>query len=242
MAATLMTFKYGNHTHDAGEVNMVRFELLPEFSPNGRRMFTRYRMHVMGELIANGQSAINAKIGTLISAYAENFKDAGLYHTDGTPTKHVLDSDHQQNMSGNRVAYRSWPRGGADEYATVRTFYIVVEALFRDPDSGLVVWREQVNTRGTAGATWELVGGIKYDKTLLSNQRIYQFGYAEGLTVYPAGNVPAPLVPDWEHQELREFNQHDATYFGQRYGRFGLSWGYHMESPTGQSITPNLGF
>ncbi len=247
-----MFWKYGGHQHPAQEVNLVRFEIQPLYTRRRVRWATLYRAHLLGELIYTGQDTLRNKMNELIAAYADNYKDFGLYHDDGTPSPHFIQNNHPDNYSGNLITYRSWPRGEPDEYATVRTFQIIIEATFINPDSNLVEWRESVALQGTGGPKWEWrkawvrTGGIitPVDFQIQTNpattQWIYQYGYAEGLTVYPVGNVPPPLFPAWEEQWKRSWIQHDPERLGQGFVRFPLSWQYVMQAPTGQSVAPNL--
>ena len=237
-----MYFKYGDYTHPEAEVNLVRMEIIPQFTPRGRRWAVLYRLHCSGELIADGQDAIKAKIDTFVNAYSANGQAAGLYHSDGTPTRHFLPSGGN-NISRNRVAYRSWPRGAPDEYATARTYYVIIEGLFLEEDSQVYHWQETVQFHGNAGPQWRwhptsTGQPIQQITSLVTTQRIVQWGSITGISLYPTGNLPPPILPQWEHEDLRDITYGAPKYFGNSYNQYPLRWRYVMETPPGFTAIP----
>jgi len=254
----LMYFQWGSHIHPPGEVNLTKMEMQPIFSQRNDRWAVLKKLHLVGEIqftpaedaatagdIDARQALFDTKITALRDAYATNYHNGGLYHSNGTPTKHALDTTQANNISGTRVAYRSWNRGAGDEYATVRTFYIILEALFDEADSGLYAYREQIRMNGTGGEHWQWVENpllipIKQTIARFTHQTIVQWGQIVGVNFWPLGNVPPPIYPQWEHQPHRTTEYEYPTWFGNAYRLYGYSWRYYMEAPLGQVAVPNL--
>jgi hypothetical protein len=223
---------YGSHSHPTAEANLVQFDAIERRSPRGHRIETTYRAHVVGELIYDGQGNLHPRIAELIAAYGIPNQSFTFRHDDGTPTSHRIPSDAEDpnNITGVRIIHRNWPKGDPAEYATLRTFYLVVEATFRDPEDGvvspLVDFHQSVESVGIAGIRrrW-----IEYDVgsaeeqlvNQLTTQRLIQSGYAVGYSSWPT--PPGPLFPDNELTDLR---------------RVRTDWSYVMESPTFQTGEP----
>jgi hypothetical protein len=249
MPTDLMVFKYGGHSHPPGEVGLVNYEVIPEYS-NGagglnRRMVTRHRMHLRGELIYNGQAALHEKIAELIDAYADNGKTAGLYHTDDTPTRHFFDMTRNDIVTKTQVVLRNWPTWEDGEYTTARTFYIILEAVFDTNEGEVVRWREMVRFIGIGGPDFEWVitptgSPIFQPLMTLSTQKIVQHGEIFAMNFWPVSGVPVPLFPQWEHQRQRIIDFIDPRYAGNRYIDYGIAWSYFMEAPAGQNAIPGL--
>lgn len=258
-----MNFVYGSFAHPSHEVNLVKMEIEPVFSPRGDRFAAWYKLHIIGEIqltpaedaaardpnpaieAVNRQALFHPKIAALIDTYSVNYQHCGLLHDNGSQTRHYLNNAAPNNISGNRVLYRSWNRGDGDEYATVRTFYIVIGAMFDEADSGLYAYREEIQIHGTGGPSWEWVEGQTVAPTQqavfgLTRQVIDQYGSIVGVNTWPIGNVPPPLFPAWEQPHKRVQKYEYPKWFGNQYRLFGYQWSYHMESPAGQVAIPNL--
>lgn len=258
-----MRFQIGGNLHPEHEVNVTKMEIQPVFSPRNDRVFSLKKIHIVGEIqltpaenaaardanplieTANRQALFNTKIGTLIDWYADNYQSAGLLHDDGSRTRHFLDNAAANNISGVRVLYRSWPRGEGDEYATVRTFYIILGALFDEADSQIYAYREEIDIIGTAATHWQWVenqtGAPEYQRIFnLTRQKIIQYGSIVGVSTWILGNVPPPLFPNWEHGDQRVQKYEYPKWHGNAYRLYGYRWTYHMEAPTGQVAIPNL--
>ena len=210
-----MYFQYGGYRHPDNEVHMVNFEYIPQFSSRGERWAVKYRMHIQGEIIAAGQSNIKQRIDDLINAYSIDNQTAALYHDDGTKTKHWLptgaDDILGNNLSGNWVEYRSWPSKGECEYATFRSFQIILSALFKDVSSQgqILQFRESVRYVGSGGPIrrWiYLNNGQPFQQitSLNTTQRIIQEGNAVGLDGWPSAVYYQPLLSStFAHEENR---------------------------------------
>jgi hypothetical protein len=247
MPTDLMVFKYGGHSHPPGEVNLVNMEVIPQFSDFRRRWSTLYRLHLRGELIYNGQAALHPKIAELIDVYAENGYTAGLYHTDGTPTRHFLDMTRNDVLTRTQVVYRSWPTGDDGEYTTARTFYIIIQALFDTNEGEIMAWRESLDFIGDGGREFEWVktprgAPIQQFTRDFTTQSIVQHGELFAMNVWPLGNVPIAVLPAWLHRSRSVIKMIGPQYLGNRYYNYGISWTYVMEAPAGVNTLPGLFF
>jgi hypothetical protein len=241
---------YGGHRHPNNEVNLVNFEVIPKYSERGTKYASIYRVHLQGELIYTGQTDISNAIDALIAAYESNNQSFYLYHDDGTPTKHKLVQEDTNNLSGVKVVHRSWPKGDPAEYATTRTFSIVLQALYRDTESEIMEFRESLQFVGDGGPQWEWVKtpvgtSYKQDTCEHDTQRIIQSGKIAALSTWPIGNVPLPLYPLWEHRNLRQLRYIEPIFAGNpnnpyAYINYGIAWTYIMEAPYYVNAAPNL--
>lgn len=246
-----MKFSYRGYTHPDNEVDLAAFMVRPRFSARHRRISSIYQMHLRGQLIINDpsivtpdqlQAAMATKIAKIVDVYAYDDGDAIFRHDNGTPTRHSLISAN--SITGVKVRHRSWPRGGMDEYATIRTFYIVLEAEFLEPDAQLLYFFEALRFIGTGGPrivvedTFD--GPPIYQLTnLYTHQKVVQWGSAVGLNGWPLLDV-VPLYPDYEHLDRREITPTSADSFTNGYMNYPVQWTFHFSLPTGTIGFPHL--
>jgi hypothetical protein len=192
-------FKYGNYTHDAGEIDMVNTTMRRMYSRRNRLMFKRWTMTLMGHFCIqddeSNQDDIKDKIEAIKGAYLDG-ADAILYHDNGTISSHYLKSNNCIN--GTRVMSLSFPRGGDGEYATGRTYQIQIQGDVPAETgvAGITSFEETVMTRGTGGPLWEYVPRWigPPQKNIIYNQSprtVIQYGSSEAL----AGGWPYPPTP-----------------------------------------------
>lgn len=242
-----MYWKFGGYQHPDNEVNLTSMEITTRFSPRGRPMTKLYRLHLHGELVYNGQSTLTTRINELINAYTGNTDvDCGLYQDDGTITPHKLQSSstNPNNISGVKVVYRSWPKGDPEEYATCRTFYIILEAEYKDLESQLIAFRESVSVTGTTGPRRRMVemnlGPARWQQvSAMTRQEILQQGFAIGYDGYPLGFMPGPILPSLELVDQRYVENENPEFAGRQFVRYRTNWRYVMNSPIPQAPIPN---
>lgn len=236
----------GAHRHPNDEVNLLVFSVTPRYSLRGLERSTIFRADLSGDLIYTGQAALAPKIAELIDAYSLPNMDVncGLYHDDGTPTRHKLESSttNANNISGVKLVHRSWPRAEPEEYATGRSFRIVLEAEYKNPESELLEFRESVRKVGTGGPRFrytEFATRVPRREIVnqFTKQEIVQEGYAKGLSGYV--NPPGPLLPALEDEDLRMVELVSPDYAGRRYVDFITRWRYVMTAPTNITVIPN---
>jgi len=234
-----MFVKYGGYTHADNEVALV-ITKQAEHSSNGILTGVRERWNLQGRLQADGAAAITAAINALEAAYADDGKDLELLTSpDQGPTSHRIIS--VETNSGTLVTTRpSFPSSAGAEYATIRDYNIVVEALLKSGFNDVVSWTETINIRGTGGPVWgylQSINAAPIAQTFAqaSPITITQRGEAVKMGGYPV--PPEPVELQQEHQERRDITRHLPADNSQRRR---TSWSYVMEvlSHTGPNPTP----
>jgi hypothetical protein len=242
-----MRVRYGTYTHPENEVNLAAFMIRPTYSDRHRRTIVRYEAHLQGEICVSpsanttalAQAEIRQRIDEIVLAYDVNGVDFAFLDNAGVATRHSLVSS--QSISGTRVTHRSWPKGDPAEWATGRTFYVIIEADYVAPESSLVAWQEVVKIIGTGGPRVEVietVAGAPRVQTLASQTavRVIQQGQSIGMTNYIA--PPGPLIPAYEHQDQREIILESAQSYPNGFLYFPTKWTYHHTTPTYTAVTP----
>jgi hypothetical protein len=201
-----MYCKYGNYTHDPGEVAITMLQQQRMYSKRNRLMFSRYRFMVQGHICdTGGQDSLRTKINALQNAYKYDHYDFSLYHDDGTLSAHYLPVSG--SINGVRVRTFDFPEGDKAEYATGRSYRIVLEADYLNIEDTIYAYNETLTFIGSGGPQWELVPHFLGPPTVhitysVTPQKIIQEGSAIGVNGNPI--VPGPILPlNYEHQEKR---------------------------------------
>jgi hypothetical protein len=232
---------YNGYQHPENEVNLASFLVRPLYSSRHRRTLVRYEAHLTGEIIIDdtdtttelAQAKLTTRINELVNAYGVNGGDYILLDNQGNQTRHSLISG--DSLSGVRVEHRSWPKGDPAEWATHRTFYIVLVAEYVEAESQIVSWQERVQVVGNGGPDWEM-RRVRFGlprPQLLSNftpVSVVQQGEAVGLQGYPI--PPGPIFPAWEHEQLRQITPGSAESYPNGFINFPLRWAYIHTTPT----------
>lgn len=241
---------YGSYRHDDNTCTISEFMVRPMYSARQRRFATSYRVTLNGQLIITDtsitdpvtlQATQNEKITALIDAYRDNYKDFKFYHDDGTESKHCL--INANSISGVQVKHRSWPTGGMDEYSTVRSYTIILEAMYDDLDVSangqvtgeLLEFREQYMWIGNCGPRWvmgDTLFGPRWQTIYpTTHQRMIQVGTAIGWDGYPLVHMQ-PFAPGWEHQDRRVVRVDHPQRFAQGFRMFPVHWEMHFSFPS----------
>lgn len=243
-----MRVRYGGYLHPENEVNLAAFMVRPIYSQRNKRLTVQYQAHLQGEFCvpedatttALAQAAIAAKIDALVNAYGQNYGDFILYDNQGAPTRHSLPND--SSITGVRVMHRSWPRGAADEWATGRTWHVILEAEYVDADAQIVAWQETVRFIGTGGPLFAVVptmrGFRRFAVTAGSPVTIVQEGQAIGLQGWV--EPPGPLLPDDENVLLRDITLGAPQAQGQGYLNYSSQWRYVHNRVAPAVVIPNI--
>lgn len=243
-----MRVQYNGYTHPENEVNLAAFLIRTIFTSRHRRAAVRYEAHLQGEILIDptdtttelAQAKIATRVAEIINAYSYDGGDYFLLDNQGNPTRHSLIS--ADSISGVRVEQRSYPKGDPAEWATARSFYIVLSAEYVEADSQLASWREQVRVVGTGGPEWamnQMRLGLPRPQ-LISNftpVTILQQGEAVGLQGYPI--PPGPLFPAWEHVNLRQFTPTSPDSYPNGFLNFPTHWAYVHTTPMYTEAWPN---
>ena len=245
-------FKYGSYEHPENEVNMSRYEVTTMRSRRNNQMYKLYRLHLTGVIKATQDDtpSLKTRIEEIIEAYRDDLLSGdAIFTVDGVETPHHL--KQSQSSSGIRVKYRSWPEGGAAEWANCRTFTIILESLQVEyPDAAnnpQIVWlQDTITSVGNTASIW------KYRPNQAGQQRrriIYPHGtqkvIREGNAVGLQGYVSAflgrgPLGLSHEHQEQRTRSFGSPVWQGSEYHNCPFKWRYVYESnQTSGDIWPN---
>jgi hypothetical protein len=149
-----MILKYGAYAHAANEAELVVTKTAV-WSAAEQRQAVRERWTIQGQLHGASPAALTTSIDALLNAYSTDGLDAGLYLDDGvTPTSHIMRSS--QSLGGVRVLGIDFPDSRGAEYATYRSYRIVLEAEFPNAFVALLSWIETVSFEG-GGPRWVLI-------------------------------------------------------------------------------------
>lgn len=235
---------HGGYNHPSGEINIVNLTVRNIHSGRGQQKHVLFTYHLRGEICADTTAAITARIAEIEQAYSVEGQNCGLMIDASTPSAHVLSTNHQNNISGNRIIQRpSFPEGGAVEYATGRTYSIVIQALFASPESQILEYNERIQYIGTGGPRWymrEFPRGAPrpYITNEQTAQRVIQSGNSIGFNAYlePFG----PMLPTYEHQDQRIWLPGTPNFHGQQYSEYPLQWAFYMSVPVSSAAWPSL--
>lgn len=232
-ASANMIATYGSYTHsveNGNAVNLARMEILPRYTDRGKKISALHRLHIHGVLLADNQADIGTKIGQLIDAYAENGQDWILWHSDGsTQSRHRLLQGHAAALSDVQVERRDWPVGDPAEYATGRTFSIIMRQEMADAESEILEYWEEIRYIGTGGYERKFVR-FPTLPPIIQNTHVYsgvtmiQRGKVVALDGYPLPYVPASYAPGFLTRT--DLNFIKPTLHGKRYTHYGVEWTY----------------
>lgn len=233
-------FVYNGYQHESGEVNLTRMNITYTPSSRGLRMERTDTLYLEGEIMASGAAAVLTRAQEIINTYNNDYGNARLYLDDGTATTHGLENDSPFNITGVHVMDRSWPKGGAEELANMRTFKITLQATYADNESQLIQWEETLEFQGTGGPRIEVIetyfGPIAYTQALATAQRIVQSGHAIGYTAYVT--PPGPIFPEVEHVDRRVIRLGSAKQRGRIATFYPSSWQYYFTTAVPLSGVP----
>lgn len=235
-------WKYGSYSHPESEINVANITVRNIHSGRGRLRNVLFTYHLRGEICATTTAEITSRIAEIEAAYSVEGRDFGLYLDTNTPTAHTLSNSHPNNLSGNRILQRpSFPVGGPTEYATGRTFDIIVQALFASPEAQILEYHETIRYIGTGGPSVYVRNMLKgppklYLQCQRTAQRIVQSGRSIGFNGYvePSG----PIFPSYEHVDERMVEYGTPQFHGQQATEWPMQWAYYMSSPVSAIVPP----
>lgn len=242
-------FFYGNYVHEQDEVypHLIRYETVN----NGRNIpwYLNAVMVVKGSLCGcTTQADLNDKIDALNDAYKYHYKDAGFLLNNGTIGEHYFRSDDQFNLTGNRVAFRSWDNVEPTELANVRSYTIAIEAKFETSYTSILDLQETITVQGSLDphtrrySDWSgnMIGQQIYGSS--GPLRVTQSGFIISKDI--AGfALPGPWYPNHENKRQRVISRTSGKSWGSAHGRPGYgyrgAWRYVMEIPSENDQEPN---
>ena len=237
-----MYWSYGTHTHSANEVNLLNFSKTRKKSRRGYRETEIRTVVLRGELIYSTQQQLSDAISVLELAYFYDGLDLIFYQDDGTRTPHTMLSNDPFNISGVTVKSLSYPVHDGGEYATARTYQLVLEAEYDVSEKEVLDFTEQVRFLGTCGPRWraiEMPSGPPEVQVISENsvQRIIQQGRAISLDAYFA--YPPPLFPNIEHSEMADETLTSPRRNRKRLTHYETRWRYVYSSGIRQNAFPH---
>ncbi len=205
-----MYIRYGDFDHDIGEAAVVitRQRLV---NAHGLDHAERVTWDIQGILHSDpalGQTGLTGKISALMAAYRYDGGDLYLLTDEGTLTAHALLSGGA--LGGTRIIQPpSFPVGSGVEYASRRTYRIVLEADYRS-DHVLLEWTETISWTGALGPEWIYLPLMteppqRQQVAAFTTFKATQAGRAagNGAFVFP----PGPIWPAAEHQTRRKLGK-----------------------------------
>jgi len=237
-----MYVKYRDHQHAAGEchVAIARQGLRSDHSI---LYAIRETWTITGMLLGANSAALTASIAALEAAYSYDLGDLYLYEDSGTATAHSLLS--ASTIGGTRVVqHPSFSNGAGAEYATHRTYTVVVEGD-KDAGAGLLSFNEQITFSG-GGMEWGFLPVLNGTppRQIFREQTPYraeQTGHSTHMTRYP--NPADPIWPGAEHVTQRQITYHGPMRTGLggsvQFMGYGVQWSYAFEDTSGFAGMPH---
>jgi hypothetical protein len=181
-----MKVKYGSFEFEPYECSLA-MHVTTVFSPRGFQKTKRVQVELEGEVCVSGDEYdVSTRLATIQAAMDVNFEDISLLHTDGSPSRHVLISNHVDNLTGNHVTNLSYPQTLGNEYANGRKFRYLIEAELLSAESNIVEWHDSITFEGNAGEVWRWrrnpQWGFYPERTSPNSlQFVHHQGYAVGM-------------------------------------------------------------
>jgi hypothetical protein len=219
--------KFGAYQHADNECDVTSFNIQRMYSPRNKLFFQRYTLAFQGHMCVTGQAAISAAIEELEAAYKIRpggvngsaygmDLDAGLYLDTGVASAHFLKAS--TSINGVRVQSFNYNKDEGGEFATGRSYAIVLQADYLNPESQIYSFSEQVQFIGNLGPKWELVPMFYGPPQVefvheMTVQHIIQSGEAVGIQAHPF--IPGPLMADnYKHGDESFWERGSAQMIG----------------------------
>lgn len=244
---TQMYCQYGAYKHAPGEANLVSFTIKPRRTAREFQVANLVTAQVSGCLkVDDGEDEydLTPKIQALDDALSRDGYDFGLYHSDGSPTHHVMESGDLYNMTGNQVVHRTYPQSHNGEYSTGRDFAYAIQAQYQASESNILEYSETVSHTGTTGPAvkWyqqKRLPPIYRVDAFATTQKIVQTGYAR--TLYTWLVPPPPVLPPPIYlPHLTQITRSTPKRYPQGVEGHFIRWTYHYESPAVVPLFPNM--
>jgi len=234
-----VTFYHGDFTHRPCEVYPKRFSIENVRGDNGIVWAKKYTLEIGGDLVGASGAELDAnevvaRIAILDAAYAAEHQDCGFKMQDGTTTVHTLATNNANNLTGNRIVYRSWEHLHPGELANTRSFAVRFEALFRTSSGSIFSYNQRTRKIGTGGPMWKLyetANGTIQKEFTANLSKVVHITTGELVSGIP---LPAstPLWPNEEQQWRREIEVGTPVDHGHptgKYTHYRTLWRYHFE-------------
>ena len=209
-----------------------------------RRAMTR-TVTLKGFVKGDSQTELKSKINAIWSTFSTDGGDLILYHNDGTTqSSHTLPSS--SSLTGVMIdSGPSFDNGSGPEYATERTYTVVLSAKYPliNPDN-YVAYTETLRIVGTGGPRRvgvELLTGLPQIQIVNQRTLMYatQAGSAVGYAGIPAYPGPIPVLAPYELLDKRSETMQSPQWMGNAFRNYGVSWSYEYLATNIPAALPN---
>ena len=244
-----MYYKHGPYPHAANTVKVSTFAMTRQFSERGRVSQVN-TMTLDGVLIADSQSELRLAIMKLENAYLNtSVETSGFHHDNHSTTPHYLRS--KGSFGGIRVRELSYPSGEGAEYATQRTFRIVLSVETPPAFPGMDQPEDEVVTEAFT-ETVTISGGHKrvLALSLLSGGPEFQSMGDTAMKAVQQGSMttqggygtPPGALYGREHMTNSSFSNSSPTFDPQikMIKNYGITWSYTFIGADLKLFRPNV--
>lgn len=239
-----MYLKYGSFQFEPWEATLQSVVMQTQYSVRGFKQVQHVQMFVEGTVVANGQYDVGARLAQIEAALADDGYDFGLYHDNGTPTQHFLQSNHPDNLTGNQIFQKHFPNEEGAEYITGRTFRFGVKAMLNVEETALLEYRDSYEAQGDCGPRYQWTEsdqGVYVRRVApATTQKVTHAGYA--ITSVPWFQPPAPYFqPPFLHSPLTTIRRTSPEgRYPQGFTGYRVDWSYHYELPVDTFGAPTI--
>lgn len=237
-----MYCKYGGFQHPDNEAIVTSFTKRVTHNNRGGADIETRTATVRGVLIPSDpptQAKLTTLINSLETAYAADGKDFVFFDDNDNPTPHRL--INAESISGVRVVTKpSFPEGDGAEYATGRTYEIVLEADFR-ATVGLMSFSESTSVTGTGGPKVihiNIINGSPVPQQVYPATTVRATQAGEEVRSDFFASPPGRLFGG-EHRDLPRVQMSIGDDRGRRI--FRTTWSYSFESNNLRLVPPHIG-
>ena len=229
-----MIFKYGTYSHPANECLIAAFIERRQYNSRGKAQTKIRRMVVQGEIIADGQAAIDARVAQIQANYLLEGSTAVFLRDDLTPTHYEIDGTSARSVRILDLSFQQ--QDGKAHFATGLPFTITIEGEYGITDlDTLVSYTETIGYIGTGGPRRVLVecDNVIPQEQIVSNNTavtVIQSGSAVGSLTYPLFNgpiFPTQIDNPDGYQQFKSAPRADGKVFVD----WPIRWNYRMTFP-----------
>lgn len=235
-----MYCKFGTYQHPDNEAIVTSFDVRRTHSARGVPDIETRTVTIRGVLIPSSpsQTQITTDINTLLAAYVTGNKDFGFYDDSNNLTPHKL--INADSIGGVRIIKKpSFPEGDGAEYATQRTYEIILEADYR-ATVGLLSFTESTSITGTGAAkvVWRhCINAPPVPQQVYPATSVKGTQRGEEVRSDGFANAPGRLFGG-EHGDRRGVQKSISDDRGRKIYR--TTWNYNFENNNLRLIAPHL--
>lgn len=242
-----MYVQYGNYRHPMCGANLINFVIRPRRSPRGIQLANIVEAQVSGTIFAEeGETEyeVGAKVQELKNAFSRDGFDFGLYHSDGTPTPHIMYTNDPYNLTGNQIVHRTFPASHNGEFSTGRDFAYAVRAEYRAAETQIIDYQETIQHTGFTGPKikWhehKYLPAYYEVESYRTVQTIVQSGYAITNEAYLW--PPEPILPlPFYLQDKTVIRRRGPRRFQRGVEGYHISWRYIFNTPAVYPALPSI--